>query len=45
MFGLLSAVGQKHETTKKIRRSLGFSEVNEKKRHVDNSAYTGEVKV
>jgi hypothetical protein len=40
----LSAVDLKpDETTKKVRRSLGFSMTHEK--DADNSAYMGEVKV
>lgn len=42
VYGPLSAVGS-NEATKKVRRSLGFSNISNI--HVDNSAYTGEVKV
>lgn len=44
VYGPLSAVGS-NEATKKVRRSLGFSNISNIHVHVDNSAYTGEVKV
>lgn len=40
----MSAVGS-NEATKKVRRSLGFSKISDIHVPVDNSAYTGEVKV